>query len=168
MRVPVPQVKTLRSTPPLAGGDAVSRMSSPEAAPCCDPRPPRGRRRSVLAFATLLRMVAIHAPLAGGDFTSCDDHPVAVAITPPSREATTTACGSPSPQVLRSTPPSREATPMDRRVSSPMTVRMLRSTPPSREATGSAPEGRHRATPKMVAIHAPLAGGDVIDVLRLL
>ena len=57
--------------------------------------------------------------------------------------------------MLRSTPPSREAT---------WPHGSTRSTPPSREATSAV--GRTRQS--VVAIHAPLAGGDLAAHLRVL
>ena len=62
------------------------------------------------------------------------------------------------PTGLRSTPPSREAT-INYRANA-ITER-LRSTPPSREAT-SPPLLDHEEM--RVAIHAPLAGGDTLQV----
>ena len=179
----------LRSTPP-------SREAS------CDLTPPRGRRRREASRTrprTLLRStppsreatrpdaipgltpgVAIHAPLAGGDFIRLEavyrEH--LLRSTPPSREATLSrgsvwTCGA----ALRSTPPSREATRDDHRHAVILEVAihaplaggdvwvvamlamslMLRSTPPSREATQ---HHGHRDPHHGVAIHAPLAGGD--------
>ena len=118
---------------PLAGGDLQAR-SRTHVEQGCDPRPPRGRRPA--------------ATLQGRGF-------LRLRSTPPSREATTRQVRICPRDALRSTPPSREAT---CGTTPPCNVRPLRSTPPSREATKT-PE--QVETMRRVAIHAPLAGGDV-------
>ena len=147
---------------------------------CCDPRPPRGRRPTAAPSPRLGYRVAIHAPLAGGDhFRQHTLHDCAVAIHAPlagGDEAEAVECVI--AEALRSTPPSREAT-TGSRVDVPIAIscdprpprgrrqatlhdhgqtHKLRSTPPSREAT--LPDDVFSA-PGRVAIHAPLAGGDM-------
>ena len=155
---------------PLAGGDTATSRSR-RTGPCCDPRPPRGRRR--------------RCPPRSPPGPGCDPRPPRGRRPARIGRRLRTACCDPRPPrgrrrfqelqnldalVLRSTPPSREATTCSNAVRSeggcdPRPPRgrrppvqfghvpevRLRSTPPSREATPPNPrlptETMLRSTP---------------------
>ena len=198
---------------PLAGGDITLPVVAPWTR-CCDPRPPRGRRRprrlpwsdrrscdprpprgrrhgyrqpgrptDVVAihaplaggdprggWRAVAEGVAIHAPLAGGDTrtSNCCGDSARLRSTPPSREATWATIKKCSPLELRSTPPSREATLYTSR------TRALKTScdprPPRGRrpfgATGSTQEGGCDPRPPRGRRH-PIAGRtEPPDVLR--
>ena len=155
--------------------------------PSCDPRPPRGRRPSPLATREVVSKVAIHAPLAGGDpERGRDRYGFRVAIHAPLAGGDRRGPGAGAARIpvaihaplaggdsRRARAAARSAgcdprPPRGRRPSSAVfesPLAKLRSTPPSREAT---PLGADALDRGPVAIHAPLAGGDLEVSIELL